>query len=247
MISLVKFGGKWQKNAELGRSQGISYPGIDQKPKDNAHIQKGHFVIYTTDDRRFTLPLSYLGSKIFQQLLKMSKDEFGLSGDRPIRMPCDAVFMQHVVLVVRRGVPKDLEKALLDSIFSCRRNLNSDLRPGFISQDDILRGWIVCRKLTEACSPGHLQCILPSFSVTYWVPMTFQFSLCLNWSQRKVRPTACVGIPLITELPWTMQSVAASELDPWDTFYPPIFAEQGIASFRIWSGRVACPLYFLLS
>ncbi|OWM83999.1 hypothetical protein CDL15_Pgr004430 [Punica granatum] len=64
----------------------------------------------------------------------MSEDEFGLPGDGPIRMPCDAVFRQYVVLHTRQGVTKDLERALLDSIASCHCNLDSSLQQSFISQ-----------------------------------------------------------------------------------------------------------------
>ncbi|OWM83998.1 hypothetical protein CDL15_Pgr004429 [Punica granatum] len=140
MISLVKSGSKWQKKAELGRSPRISYLGTEDKLNHDSPAHKGHFVSYTTDDERFTLPLKYLGNEIFQQLLKMSEDEFGLPGDGPIRVPCDAVFMQSVVLLIRRGVTKDLEKALVNSIASCHCNLDSVLQQSFISQQGILCG-----------------------------------------------------------------------------------------------------------
>ncbi|OWM84000.1 hypothetical protein CDL15_Pgr004431 [Punica granatum] len=98
MISLVKLCSKWQKIVELGRSRRISYLAAEDQPNNDSPTHKGHFVIYTIDESRFTLPLKYLGSKIFQQLLKISEDEFGLPGDGPIRMPCGAVFMQYSII-----------------------------------------------------------------------------------------------------------------------------------------------------
>ncbi|XP_031285185.1 auxin-responsive protein SAUR68-like [Pistacia vera] len=53
--------------------------------------EKGHFVVYTTDQKRFVFPLMYLNNDIFLELLKVSEEEFGLSSDGPITLPCDAV------------------------------------------------------------------------------------------------------------------------------------------------------------
>ncbi|URE08633.1 Auxin responsive protein [Musa troglodytarum] len=45
---------------------------------------------------------AYLKSNIFQELLRMSEEEFGVPvGDRPITLPCDAAFMEHVVASLR--------------------------------------------------------------------------------------------------------------------------------------------------
>jgi hypothetical protein len=66
---------------------------------------------------RLAMPLEYLCSNIFQELLiKMFEEEFGLSSEGSIRLPCDAVFMNYMVLLMERGAAKDLEKALLNSI-----------------------------------------------------------------------------------------------------------------------------------
>ncbi|KAL5983618.1 hypothetical protein ACLOJK_017706 [Asimina triloba] len=73
---------------------------------------KGHFIIYTTYGRRFAVPLAYQKSPIFQELLKMSEDEFGLPSNGPITMPFDAVFMDYIVSFLQRVVPEDLERAL---------------------------------------------------------------------------------------------------------------------------------------
>ncbi|KAK3011033.1 hypothetical protein RJ639_011937 [Escallonia herrerae] len=76
---------------------------------------KGHFVVYSEDGRRFVIPLVYLNNEVLIQLLKMSEEEFGLPGNGPITLPCDAFFMEYIISLLRRGVAEDLEKALLMS------------------------------------------------------------------------------------------------------------------------------------
>ncbi|KAJ0077070.1 hypothetical protein Patl1_35789 [Pistacia atlantica] len=51
--------------------------------------EKGHFVVYTIDQKRFMFPLMYLNNDIFLELLKVSEEEFGLSSDGPITLSCD--------------------------------------------------------------------------------------------------------------------------------------------------------------
>ncbi|KAD4982154.1 hypothetical protein E3N88_18825 [Mikania micrantha] len=52
---------------------------------------KGHFVVYTIDKNRFVIPLSYLNTNIFKELLRMSEDEFGLPSNGPITLLYSAV------------------------------------------------------------------------------------------------------------------------------------------------------------
>lgn len=81
--------------------------------------EKGHFVVYTVDHVRFTMPLSYLENDLFRDLLRMSEEEFGISSEGAITLPCDAVSLEYFVLLIKRGVAQDLEiKALLDSIIA---------------------------------------------------------------------------------------------------------------------------------
>ncbi|KAL5562417.1 hypothetical protein UlMin_032164 [Ulmus minor] len=63
--------------------------------------EKGSFVIYTTDQKRFALPLAYLCKSIILELLKMSAEEFGLSRAGPITLPCDSVLMNYIVLLLQ--------------------------------------------------------------------------------------------------------------------------------------------------
>ncbi|EMS53212.1 hypothetical protein TRIUR3_02498 [Triticum urartu] len=57
---------------------------------------EGHCVMYTTDGARFEVPLAYLGTTVFAELLRMSEEEFGFTsggdGGR-IMLPCDATVM----------------------------------------------------------------------------------------------------------------------------------------------------------
>ncbi|KAH7692297.1 Small auxin-up RNA protein [Dioscorea alata] len=82
---------------------------------------KGHFFVYTSEAKRFMIPLAYLNNNIFKELLKISEEEFGLPGDGPITLPCDAKSMEYVLSMLRRGVSQEVERALLSSIFiSCQ-------------------------------------------------------------------------------------------------------------------------------
>lgn len=111
---------KWRKKA-ASRRRRISLPSTQGNSIDAPFVaEKGHFVVYTTDRKRLMVPLSYLCNSIFQELFKMSEDVFGFSCDGPIRVPCDAAAMEYVVSLVRRGLAKDLEKALLN-VVACGR------------------------------------------------------------------------------------------------------------------------------
>ncbi|KAH7692280.1 Small auxin-up RNA protein [Dioscorea alata] len=56
--------------------------------------EKGHFFVYTSEGKRFMIPLAYLTNNIFKELLRISEEEFGLPGDGPITLPCDAASME---------------------------------------------------------------------------------------------------------------------------------------------------------
>ncbi|XVE93958.1 hypothetical protein REPUB_Repub01dG0239000 [Reevesia pubescens] len=102
---VIRMARKWQKKAAIGRKRislpRTSYMTATKKPSG---VEKGHFVIYTTDKRRFVIPLVYLSNSIFLELLKMSEEEFGLSSNRPIFLPCDSVFMNYIVLLIKQEV-----------------------------------------------------------------------------------------------------------------------------------------------
>ncbi|KAF7067150.1 hypothetical protein CFC21_073067 [Triticum aestivum] len=64
---------------------------------------KGHCIMYTTDGRRFEVPLAYLGKTIFGELLRMSKEEFGFTCHGRIMLPFNAVVMEYVMCLLRRN------------------------------------------------------------------------------------------------------------------------------------------------
>ncbi|KAL4572820.1 hypothetical protein LXL04_019606 [Taraxacum kok-saghyz] len=86
---------------------------------------KGHFAVYTSDEIRFVMPLGYLKNDIFQEVLKVAEDEYGLQTDGPIRLPFEATFMKYMIYLIERCVCNDIEKALLMSIITSERRLSN--------------------------------------------------------------------------------------------------------------------------
>ncbi|WJZ83552.1 hypothetical protein VitviT2T_003223 [Vitis vinifera] len=73
---------KWQKMAAFGRKR-ISLQrineGVDEESCSTSSVaDKGHFVVYSSDRRRFVIPLAYLDSEIMRELFQMSEEEFGI-------------------------------------------------------------------------------------------------------------------------------------------------------------------------
>ncbi|PWA53582.1 small auxin-up RNA [Artemisia annua] len=100
---IVKMVRKWRSEAQKS----------DANKKNDYVTNKGHFVVYAADQSRFVMPLHYLNSTIFMELLRISEDEFGLPRNGPITLPCDSMLMNYLVNVLERGLSDDLEKALL--------------------------------------------------------------------------------------------------------------------------------------
>nr|XP_016455743.1 PREDICTED: auxin-responsive protein SAUR68-like [Nicotiana tabacum] len=122
---LMKMARKWQKFTAIQRKR-ISLPrngnDADYSTTLSSIVEKGHFVVYTADQRRFAIPLSYLENEVIRQLLEMSEEEFGLLSCGPITLPCDSLFMDYIILLIKKGAAAgDLHKALLLSITSCCR------------------------------------------------------------------------------------------------------------------------------
>lgn len=125
--NLCRMTRKWQRMAAVGMRR-ISPPGTSKHMgedgcKKSLVADKGHFVFYTTDHRRFAMPLAYLRSNIFQELFKMSEEEFGLGCDGPMTLPCEAVFIDYIISLIKRGVPGNIEGALINSIATCHWSL----------------------------------------------------------------------------------------------------------------------------
>ncbi|XP_060185397.1 auxin-responsive protein SAUR68-like [Lycium barbarum] len=121
---LIKMARRWQKFVAKQRKR-ISFPrnGSDAdicSTSSSSKVEKGHFVVYTADQRRFVIPLVYLENEAIAQLLNLSEEEFGLPSGGPITLPCDSDFMDYVISLIKKGVSAgDLHKALLLSIPSC--------------------------------------------------------------------------------------------------------------------------------
>nr|GMC87091.1 auxin-responsive protein SAUR68-like [Ipomoea batatas] len=119
---LIKLAKRWQKFAAIRRKR-ISFPRLNEDADScstSSAVYKGHFTVYTADQKRFVVPLSYLENEIIRQLLSMSEEEFGLPSDGPITLPCDAVFMDYIISLLSRGLSRELENALLVSVTSHR-------------------------------------------------------------------------------------------------------------------------------
>ncbi|XP_055808545.1 auxin-responsive protein SAUR67-like [Solanum dulcamara] len=119
---LIKMARSWQKFAAKQRRR-ISLPrnvsDADSCSVSSSVVEKGHFVVYTIDQRRFVIPLTYLENEAIRQLLNMSEEEFGLPSSGRITLPCDSAFMNNIVSLINKGVATDFHNAVLLSIPSC--------------------------------------------------------------------------------------------------------------------------------
>ncbi|KAJ8618275.1 hypothetical protein MRB53_014461 [Persea americana] len=129
---LVVMARKWQKIASIGRrristvKRGNSTD--TQSCSSKSVADKGHFVVYTVDGRRFMVPLQYLKNPVFIELFRMSENAFGITSNGPITMPYDGVFMDHVVsLVRRRSVSKEVQRDLISTIANQRCLIESSM------------------------------------------------------------------------------------------------------------------------
>ncbi|KAI9396767.1 hypothetical protein POPTR_004G181500v4 [Populus trichocarpa] len=115
MISLkklVKLARKWRKLAVI-RGKRITLPqtisSIDSDDcSTSSTVEKGHFVVYTTDE------------KCIRELFSLAEEGFGLTSNGPLILPCDAIFMEYAITLIQQHAAKDVEKALLMTIFSSR-------------------------------------------------------------------------------------------------------------------------------
>ncbi|XP_010478317.1 PREDICTED: auxin-responsive protein SAUR64-like [Camelina sativa] len=113
---LIKMAKKWQQRAALHRKR-ISFQKSSATSSSTA-VEKGCFVVYTADNKRFAFPISYLSNSVFQELLKISEEEFGLPTGGPITLPFDSVFLEYLIKLIQGRIDGDTEKALLTSISS---------------------------------------------------------------------------------------------------------------------------------
>ncbi|KAJ4803965.1 hypothetical protein LUZ62_016531 [Rhynchospora pubera] len=132
---LVQMAKKWQRLAAIGRRRLAfekKHPDQDTNQCTSPRAEKGNFVVYTIDGKRFMIPLDYLKNKIVVQLFELSEEEFGYTVDGPLTIPCDAAFMEYAMNLVKRGMSEEVERALLGSVLQCCHHTQSNL--GLISQ-----------------------------------------------------------------------------------------------------------------
>ncbi|CAN1770905.1 Auxin-responsive protein SAUR64 [Linum perenne] len=104
---LIKMAKKWQRKSISFNSR-TSYSSVDfdiSKFNSSPVANRGHFVVYTADFKRFVLPLSYLEHAVFRELFQKSEEEFGVPCDGPIMVPCDSVFMENAVWRIQKLSP----------------------------------------------------------------------------------------------------------------------------------------------
>ena len=82
----------------------------------SAIANKGHCIVYTADGKRFEVPLVYLSTNVFGELLRMSEDEFGFTSEERITVPCEAAVMEYVMCLLRKEDPEEVERAFLSSM-----------------------------------------------------------------------------------------------------------------------------------
>ncbi|XVE67243.1 hypothetical protein DITRI_Ditri08aG0144600 [Diplodiscus trichospermus] len=80
---------------------------------------KGHFAVYTNDKKLFVVPLKYLNTGLFKELLKVSEEEYGIPADGPITLPCDSTFLEYIMPFIQGCLPEDLGKALHTTLTTC--------------------------------------------------------------------------------------------------------------------------------
>lgn len=95
---------------------------------------KGHCAVYSVDGRRFEVPLAYLGTTVFSELLRMSHEEFGFTSDGRITLPCDAAVMEYVMCLLRRNASQEVERAFLSSVVTPRQYSSCTVPPAVLHQ-----------------------------------------------------------------------------------------------------------------
>ncbi|XP_021285568.1 auxin-responsive protein SAUR68-like [Herrania umbratica] len=128
---LFKLARKWQIMATI-RQKRITSPrpsGVDVNTNNcstsSPIVEKGHFVVYGADQIQFVLPLEYLRSRIVTELFALAEEEFGLPSDGPLTLPCDAAFMEYVIVLIKKHATEAVVKALLMTLSDTRCSSSS--------------------------------------------------------------------------------------------------------------------------
>ncbi|KAI3736439.1 hypothetical protein L6452_15980 [Arctium lappa] len=124
-MKLVRMARKWQNLVALRRKR-IAFPRAEYNGA--TIVDKGCFVVYASDRIRFVIPLDYLKNDVFQALLEMAGDEYGLQNDGPIRVPLRAIFMKYIMSQIESEMSEDREEELRMAITSWRCLSTSNLQ-----------------------------------------------------------------------------------------------------------------------
>ncbi|PPR80471.1 hypothetical protein GOBAR_AA40241 [Gossypium barbadense] len=117
---LIKLARKWQKLAAIRRKR-ITFSST------SSMVEKGHFVVYSADEKRFMLPLEYLKNEMVMELFNLAEEEFGIPSDGHLILPFDSTLMEYAIGLIKRKASKEVEKALTVSIVNGRCSSSSNL------------------------------------------------------------------------------------------------------------------------
>jgi hypothetical protein len=119
---LAQLAKKWQRMAAMGRKRIMQTTAVKRAAEEccatTSVAVKGHCVVYTSEGVRFEVPLAYLSTAVFGELLRMSQEEFGFAGgeDGRIMLPCNAAVMEYATCLIRRNASTEVVRAFLSSI-----------------------------------------------------------------------------------------------------------------------------------
>ncbi|XP_047320495.1 auxin-responsive protein SAUR68-like [Impatiens glandulifera] len=93
---------------------------------DTKSFEKGHFAVYTSEGKRFVIPLAYLNNLVMLEIFRMAEDEYGMDGNYgngPIVLPFDGAFMEYAFSLIKRSnYGEDIEERLIVmSMLPCGR------------------------------------------------------------------------------------------------------------------------------
>uniref|UniRef100_A0ACD5XZ13 Uncharacterized protein n=1 Tax=Avena sativa TaxID=4498 RepID=A0ACD5XZ13_AVESA len=112
---LAQLAKKWQSVEAFGRKR-LTVSDKEDEGCCTSVPAKGHCIMYTVDGRRFKVPLVYLSTTVFGELLGISQEEFGFASDGKITLPCDAAALEYAMSLLKRNASPDVENALLSSM-----------------------------------------------------------------------------------------------------------------------------------
>lgn len=71
----------------------------------------------------------------------MSEEEFGLPSKWPITFPCDSMFMDYIMLLVRQGLGRELERTVINSVTIGNCSLAAFSHEEYAGQQSLVSGY----------------------------------------------------------------------------------------------------------